>query len=522
MKINTSLNFRIVLQALIIVAVCMPVLISLVNMTQKYTADFEECTIGVAAGSATSDGRPLVWKTRDTSERDNEVVYFPTSSSYYSYIAVTNAGSETPWMGVNEKGFAIVNSYSPDLPSANTGDTNGTFMAEALWNCATLEDFEALLNSTAGIRSTRSNFAVIDTTGAAAIYETSGYQHWKYDANNSSDAPNGYIVKTNFAHNGDGSGSGMERYNRTGDLISDFFAGDSLNYKSVIRIQMRDFSDSGSDPVSVPFPGNWSSGYPYGYIYTSVSICRNTSVSATVVHGTLPGEPAKLSTMWTILGQPATSIAVPYWAVGETPSVSNGTSTAPLSDRANQIREKLYSYTYNSSLINSYKLLNGKGDGIWKKTFPAEDSIFTAVDSILVDWRTNTPTSETMLSKEEDLADYAYSILGQTYEMIDGITDIEDIVQPELFQLHQNYPNPFNPLTTIKFNIPAPADVSLKIYNITGQMVKNLLSKRMPAGLHNVRWDGTNSSGMKVSSGTYIYTLKTGELTSSKKMVLLK
>ncbi len=103
-----------------------------------------------------------------------------------------------------------------------------------------------------------------------------------------------------------------------------------------------------------------------------------------------------------------------------------------------------------------------------------------------------------------------------------GVEDNDPVQIPAGFDLSQNYPNPFNPSTTIGFRLLSPSEVSLKIYNITGQLIKTLISTQMPAGLHDVKWDGTNFSGNKVSSGTYIYTLKAGNHISSKRMILIK
>lgn len=88
--------------------------------------------------------------------------------------------------------------------------------------------------------------------------------------------------------------------------------------------------------------------------------------------------------------------------------------------------------------------------------------------------------------------------------------------------LSQNYPNPFNPETHIDFVLPSELQVSLKIYNIKGQVVTTLLQGRMNPGVHTVRWDGRNDSGEKVSSGVYFYRFTAGERSFVKKMVLLK
>jgi parallel beta-helix repeat protein len=93
---------------------------------------------------------------------------------------------------------------------------------------------------------------------------------------------------------------------------------------------------------------------------------------------------------------------------------------------------------------------------------------------------------------------------------------------PSMFTLSQNYPNPFNLNTTISFALPVDSKVSLRIYNITGQLVKTVIDEDMVAGHHTVNWDGTNSSGHTVASGLYLYKLSTNEFTSTKKMVVMK
>ncbi len=97
------------------------------------------------------------------------------------------------------------------------------------------------------------------------------------------------------------------------------------------------------------------------------------------------------------------------------------------------------------------------------------------------------------------------------------------IILPDDYKLEQNYPNPFNPSTTIKFSLPLDKKISLTVYDALGREVKTLISgKETSAGLHSVVWDGTDNSGSKVASGTYIYTLKYGNFSKSKKMILMK
>ena len=88
--------------------------------------------------------------------------------------------------------------------------------------------------------------------------------------------------------------------------------------------------------------------------------------------------------------------------------------------------------------------------------------------------------------------------------------------------LSQNYPNPFNPQTTIVYSLKKPGHVSLKVYNVAGELVRTLVNEERPAGWHRKEWDGTANSGQQASSGVYFYKLVANDFSQTKKMVLLK
>ncbi|NIR70305.1 T9SS type A sorting domain-containing protein, partial [candidate division KSB1 bacterium] len=81
---------------------------------------------------------------------------------------------------------------------------------------------------------------------------------------------------------------------------------------------------------------------------------------------------------------------------------------------------------------------------------------------------------------------------------------------PQEFVLQQNYPNPFNPTTTITYGLPVDAKVSIKIFNILGQLVKTLVDENQKAGIKSVTWQGTNDAGRSVASGVYLYQMRAG------------
>lgn len=100
--------------------------------------------------------------------------------------------------------------------------------------------------------------------------------------------------------------------------------------------------------------------------------------------------------------------------------------------------------------------------------------------------------------------------------------EVENAVLEE-YILAQNYPNPFNLTTTIQYSIPHDKEnVKIEIYDITGKKIKTLVDQEQNSGNYSIHWDGKNDHNVLVSSGVYIYQLKAGSFTNSKRMILLK
>lgn len=93
---------------------------------------------------------------------------------------------------------------------------------------------------------------------------------------------------------------------------------------------------------------------------------------------------------------------------------------------------------------------------------------------------------------------------------------------PARFTLHPSYPNPFNPATTISFDLPAAAPVSLRIYDASGSMVRELVAATLPAAQHRYVWDGTDQAGRRQPSGVYFCRLVTDQRAVSRTMTLVK
>ncbi len=119
----------------------------------------------------------------------------------------------------------------------------------------------------------------------------------------------------------------------------------------------------------------------------------------------------------------------------------------------------------------------------------------------------------------------SYNLLGDPMAPLPGqscITEIESDSPEHEFILLQNYPNPFNPITTIQYSLAKREFVSLKIFDITGRLVRTCVNEVKGPGKNQFVWDGRNNSGKQVASGVYFYFIKTSSKSISKKLVLLR
>jgi hypothetical protein len=89
-------------------------------------------------------------------------------------------------------------------------------------------------------------------------------------------------------------------------------------------------------------------------------------------------------------------------------------------------------------------------------------------------------------------------------------------------RLYQNYPNPFRTQTAIRYSLPTESRVSLKIYSITGRLVKTLLDQNQTSGIYSVNWDGKNNFGKTVSSGIYFYRLETDNYQTTNRAIIIR
>ena len=105
----------------------------------------------------------------------------------------------------------------------------------------------------------------------------------------------------------------------------------------------------------------------------------------------------------------------------------------------------------------------------------------------------------------------------------DGQELSNDIFQhPAKYKLKNCYPNPFNPITTLRYDLPENAMVSITIYDMMGRSIRSLVNSQQTAGYRSIRWNATNNAGQPVPAGLYLYMIEAGQFRQVKKMVLLK
>jgi hypothetical protein len=119
--------------------------------------------------------------------------------------------------------------------------------------------------------------------------------------------------------------------------------------------------------------------------------------------------------------------------------------------------------------------------------------------------------------------DYSGNESGYSAQVGDTYLDVDDaLLIPKQFTLHPNHPNPFNPITSLRYDLPEQAQVTLTVYDLMGREVTQLVNTTQEAGYRSVQWNATDMYGKSVSAGVYLYQIRAGEFVQTKKMVLLK
>jgi hypothetical protein len=356
------------------------------------------CTTAIVSGKFTADGRPLLWKNRDTGDLDNKLIYF--TDGKYDYIGLVNSKDTTGlevWTGMNNAGFAIMNSASYNLndkEDTSHAVNEGKVMKHALQQCATVDDFENLLKLLPSPGGIEANFGVIDALGNGAYFETSNNGCVKIDVNDPVAAPMGYLIRTNYSFTGQpDQGQGYIRYltaeklfyqaSATSNLTPDFMLQDAARclYHSLTETDLKQAQTNENEK----------------FVWFADFIPRFSSSASVVIQGIKKDESPLLMTMWTVLGFPLCSVAYPVWfnEKRQLPALlmADKSGNAPLCDKALKLKDRCFPIRrgHGEDYLNLPALYNSASTGIMQKLYPIECQIFTDTKTKLTSWRQTLP-----------------------------------------------------------------------------------------------------------------------------------
>ena len=351
------------------------------------------CTSVIVSGKVTSDGRPLMFKHRDTGQLNNRLERF--IGEKFPFVALVNSDWRTSpsspygrngeaWSGMNSTGFCIMNTATYDLKDDDVPqeemDREGVVMFRALEICATLSDFEVLLDTLSRPMGVEANFGVIDAFGGAAYYEVNNTTWTKFDVNDPKVAPKGYRVVTNFTQTGRPQDrKGVDRYEKASGIMENVFSSVriqegrvlskvDLNHADLIRMISR-------------------SGSP---------ILRDITSAVAVFEGVKPGDNPRYSIMWTLLGYPTAAVCMPVLVLegDHIPSVLKGKGNegnAPMCSNALIVKGKITSQSptlSQKSVVSTCEEVEGLMDRRfysifkrWKEGSLSDQKFYSMYDS---------------------------------------------------------------------------------------------------------------------------------------------
>lgn len=350
------------------------------------------CSSAVISGKVTPDGRPLLWKNRETGHLRNHMAYI--KGEKYDFVANVNSDSypaeKEAWIGSNTAGFALMNTQSynlvrEDIADDDRGPANGRVIYRALEVCATVADFCHFLDTIQKPSGIEANFGVIDAQGGAAMFEVDEHSYKMFDANDPNVAPHGYVARTNFSNGGElNEGYGYVRYLEVERVLSKVCAMGGITPQLIFSDLARSFRNNILD-VDLR-SGDFNYPETSGWFVDQDFIPRYNTSCSVVVQGVKKGENPELSIVWTILGYPPTSVAVPLWVKDNLPTMvcyNEDLKASPLSAVSLKLAdEKVFHYKQGGG-TNRYlhweNLYNLQGTGIMQRLIKVEEELYRQV-----------------------------------------------------------------------------------------------------------------------------------------------
>ena len=348
------------------------------------------CTSAIIGPKASASGRPLLWKHRDTSTIDNKIEYIPARDGAYGYVALFNAGDrdlEQAWMGMNDAGFAIMNTASYNIKNDKVPnsemDREGYVMTIALRSCRTIGDFEKLLEQLPRPMGVEANFGVIDATGNGAFFETNNDSFVRFDL---ADAKDNVLVRTNYSHAGrKGQGMGYVREDDANCLLRPYVESRSVTPEILTEKLSRSFYND--------LKGRDYATAGERYVVDQDFIPRYKSTATIVIEGMLPVEDASTVTprtvaeeyiMWTGMGYPPCSEILPVWCrdggVDDSLRGLGENGRCAMGDKVKARRDDVFSHSKGKTkYVDMTKLYNSEGTGYIQVLVPQNKKVYETI-----------------------------------------------------------------------------------------------------------------------------------------------
>ncbi|MCM1066957.1 MAG: C45 family peptidase [Muribaculaceae bacterium] len=286
-------------------SVIKPLLLALAAAVTLGTVPTAACTSMIVSAEASLDGRPILWKQRDSSVANN-FLYRVENPGEIGYVALFNGSDslclDEAWMGMNDEGFAIMNTVAYNLPAnaPDWADREGFVMAKALATCRSVDDFDRLLQSLPRPMGVRTCFGVLDANGRGAYFEADDYNVERFDL---ADAPKGVLIRTNYAYSGSpDSGKGYIRHSNAEHILAEQIAHGGITPASLTEGLSRSFYNSVLGYDAAESSDRWAVDMDF--------IPRHSSVASIAVEGVARGGKASDLRMWANLGYPPCSHVV--------------------------------------------------------------------------------------------------------------------------------------------------------------------------------------------------------------------
>lgn len=260
------------------------------------------CTSAIISGAFTRDGRPILWKNRDTSHLVNYIAVTEATDSTHAYVALYNSTdtiAAEAWIGYNDAGFAIMNTASYNLrhPAEDWKDREGFLMTKALAYCTTVNDFRSLLESLPKPLGVEANFGVIDAYGDGGFFETDDLNFTFYPL----DTQNPIIIRTNFSVSGGDGGLGYVRYDNACHLLAPHIENSDISPELLTDSLSRSFYYSPDD----------SDKSTEEIVLDKDFIPRHSTSASIAIEGVNSPNEINQMVMWTLMGYPPCGITQP-------------------------------------------------------------------------------------------------------------------------------------------------------------------------------------------------------------------